>query len=391
MEKKIALSDMDLGEEEIKAVTKVLKSKWLSTGPVTAEFEEKFRKYLDVKSAYAVANCTAALHMAHKVLGLKKGDEVICPSMTFVATVNSILYCDATPVFADITSYDNLNISPEEIRKKITPKTKAITVVHYAGYACDMEEIMKIAQEHKLYVIEDAAHAIGADLQGKKLGGIGNAGCFSFFANKNLATGEGGMIVTNDEKLAEPIRLMRSHGMTTLSWDRYKGHSSTYDVVMPGYNYRINEIASAIGIEQLKKLERNNLKREKIVKLYIKKLGNIKGLTIPFKDFNAKGSYGADSKPSYHLMPILLDKGISREKFMNYLKENGIQTSIHYPPIHLFDYYRKQLKYKEGMLPKTEFVGQHEVTLPLHPLMDEKDVNYIVKCIERFFENEKNN
>ncbi|CEG13927.1 conserved hypothetical protein [groundwater metagenome] len=371
MTRKIPLSDIDLDNKEIEAVTNVLKSKWLSIGPVTEEFENKFKEYSNVKNAYAVNNCTAALHIAHKVLGIKEGDEVICPSLTFVATANSILYCGAKPVFADITSFNDFNISPDDILEKITPKTKAITVVHYAGYPCDMDAIMEIAEDYNLFVIEDTAHAPGAEYKGKKAGTIGDAGCFSFFSNKNLSTGEGGMIVTDNDSLAEKIRIMRSHGMTTLTWDRHKGHARSYDVIDLGFNYRGNEIMSAIGLVQLKKLDKNNKKRKEIVDLYKKELKNIKEITIPFKDYNEKSSY--------HIMPILLSEEVSRNDFIDKLKENGIQTSIHYPPIHLFSYYKNKFGFKEGILPKTEFVGKHEVTLPLYPTIVEEDIKYIIE------------
>jgi dTDP-4-amino-4,6-dideoxygalactose transaminase len=316
-------------------------------------------------------------------LGIKEGDEVIVPSLTFVATANSVLYCGAKPVFADITSLDDFNISPDDILEKITTKTKAITIVHYGGYPCNMNAIMEIAEDHNLKVIEDAAHAPGAEYRGRKCGTIGDIGCFSFFANKNLVTGEGGMLVTNDDALAEKIRIMRSHGMTTLTkirimrshgmttltWDRHKGHAHSYDVVDLGFNYRINDMASALGLVQLKKLEINNEKRRKIVEGYRKRLKDISGISVPFKNHKEKSSY--------HIFPILLSEDISREEFIERLKEKGIQTSIHYPPVHLFTYYRKMFGFKEGMLPKTEYVGEHEVTLPLYPLMPCTDVQYI--------------
>jgi len=373
MEWKIPLSDIDLDDEEIEAVTKVLKSKWLSMGPVTQKFEKEFADYLGVKHAFGVSSGTAALHIALKALGIEEGDEVILPSLTFVATANSVLYCGAKPIFADITSLNNFNISPDDILEKITNKTKAITVVHYGGYPCDMDAIMEIAKAHNLKVIEDAAHAPGAEYKGKKCGTIGDIGCFSFFANKNLVTGEGGMIVTNDDALAEKIRIMRSHGMTTLTWDRHKGHAHSYDVVDMGFNYRINEMASAIGLVQLKRLDRNNEKRREIVEEYKKRLEKISGISVPFKNYK--------EKPSFHIFPILLAEDISRNEFIDKLKEKGIQTSIHYPPIHLFTYYRKKFGFEEGMLPKTEFVGEHEVTLPLHPGMNEEDVEYIINSI----------
>ena len=373
MEWKIPLSDIDLDEEEIEAVVKVLKSKWLSLGPVTQRFEEEFANYLGVKHAFGVSNGTSALHIALKVLGIKGGDEVIVPSLTFVATANSVLYCGAKPVFADITSLDNFNISPDDILEKITKRTKAIAIVHYGGYPCDMNAIMEIAKDHNLKVIEDAAHAPGAEYKGRKCGTIGHVGCFSFFANKNLVTGEGGMIVTNDDSLAEKIRIMRSHGMTTLTWDRHKGHAHSYDVVDIGFNYRLNEVASALGLVQLKKLNENNGRRKKIVEGYRKRLEDISGISVPFKD--------RKEKSSYHIFPILLSEEFSKKEFMDRLKEKGIQTSVHYPPIHLFTYYRKTFEFKEGMLPKTEYVGEHEVTLPLYPMMSEEDIEYIVNCI----------
>lgn len=373
MKWKVMLSDIDLGEEEINAVVEVLKSKWLSMGPVTQKFEQEFAKYLGVKYAFAVSSGTAALHIACRVLGIREGEEVIVPSLTFVATANAVLYCGAKPVFADITSLDNFNISPDDIQEKITNKTKAIIVVHYGGYPCDMRAIMEIAEDYKLKVIEDSAHAIGAEYEGQKCGTFGDVGCFSFFANKNLVTGEGGMIVTNDDKLAEKIRIIRSHGMTALTWDRFKGHSYTYDVVDLGYNYRLTEIASALGLIQLKKLDKNNKKRKKIVEEYIKKLKKFSEIYIPFKNFKGKSSY--------HIFPILLTENIDRFEFMKRLREKGIQTSVHYPPIHLFTYYRRLFGFREGILPKTEYVGKHEVTLPLHPLMKGEDIEYVVGCI----------
>ncbi|RLF93294.1 DegT/DnrJ/EryC1/StrS aminotransferase, partial [Thermococci archaeon] len=204
-------------------------------------------------------------------------------------------------------------------------------------------------------------------------GTIGDVGCFSFFANKNLVTGEGGMIVTNDDALAEKIRIIRSHGMTTLTWDRHKGHAHSYDVVDMGFNYRINEMASAIGLVQLKRLDGNNEKRREIVEEYKKRLEKISRISVPFKNYK--------EKPSYHIFPILLAEDISRNEFIDKLKEKGIQTSIHYPPIHLFTYYRNKFGFEEGMLPKTEFVGEHEVTLPLYPMMREENVEYIINHI----------
>ncbi|MEN4017087.1 MAG: DegT/DnrJ/EryC1/StrS family aminotransferase [Methanobacterium sp.] len=374
----VPLSDIDIGEEEIKSVENVLKSKWLSMGPVTQKFEIKFAEYLGAKNAFGVSNGTAALHIANKVLGVGKGDEVIVPSLTFVATANSVLYCGAKPVFADITSKEDFNISPESILEKVSSKTKAIIVVHYGGYPCDMDAIAEIADDHNLKIIEDVAHAPGAELKGKKCGTIGEIGCFSFFANKNIVTGEGGMIVTDNNDLAQKIRIMRSHSMNTLTWDRHKGHAYSYDVVDIGFNYRINEIASAIGLVQLKKLDDNNSKRKIITEEYIKNLKKIPEIVIPFNKY--KGTF------SYHIFPILLSKQISRNDLMDKLKNKGIQTSIHYPPVHVFTYYKKLFGYQEGILPKTEFVGKHTVSVPLYSGMSETQINLVLESIRQIIE-----
>ena len=366
---KYSLSDIDLGQEEINEVVKVLRSKWLTMGLVTQEFEKQFAMYLGAKYAFAVANGTAALHIACKVLGIRAGDEVIVPSLTFVASANAIVYTGATPIFTDITSMDNFNVSPEDILRKITEKTKAIMIVHYGGFPCDMDAIMGIAKKYNLKVIEDACHAPGAEYEDIKLGTIGDIGCFSYFGNKNMTTGEGGMIVTADDSLTERIRTIRSHGMTTLTWDRHQGHASSYDVLELGYNYRINEMASALGMVQLRKLERNNHKRKILTEEYIKRLRNVPHISIPFQ--------GIKGKSAYHIFPILLDEKISRAKVMEVLKRTGIQSSIYYPPIHLFTSYRNMYGTNKGMLPKTEYIGEHELTLPLHPLMKVADIDYI--------------
>jgi len=372
---KIPFFDSDIGEKEIKEVTRVLESRWLTMGEVTKKFEEKFCELTNSKYAFAVANGTAALHLATAASGVGPGDEVIVPSFTFAATVNSILYTGATPIFADITSEDNFNISPEDIERKITPKTKAITLVHYGGHPCDMPKIMEIAERHNLSVIEDAAHAPGAGIDGKSCGTYGLCGCFSFFSNKNLATGEGGMIVTDSDEVADSIRLMRSHGMTTLTLERHKGHAFTYDVVKLGYNYRISEIISAIGIVQLDKLIDKNKKREQFVKLYQSLLSDIDKIAVPFKQHTGTSSY--------HIFPVLLKEGINRTEFIKYLREHGIQVSIHYPPVHQFTYH-KQVCRQVSNLEITENVALREVTLPLYPTMNESNVITVINQIKKF-------
>jgi dTDP-4-amino-4,6-dideoxygalactose transaminase len=377
---KIPLFDIDFDEKEVQSVVEVLKSKWLTMGEVTIEFERKFADFIGVKYAIAVSNGTAALHLAHRAVGIGPDDEVICPSLTFVATANSILYTGGRPIFADITSTDNLNISPEDIESKITEKTKAITVVHYAGYPCDMDKILQIAQEFGLKVIEDSAHAVGAEYNGKKCGSLVDIGCFSFFSNKNMTSGEGGMVVTNSKELAEKIRLMRSHGMTTLTLDRHKGHAHSYDVVDLGFNYRIDEMRAALGLSQLAKLEMNNERRKSITELYRERLKDVPLLEVPFKDFDFT------HKSSYHILPILLNKSVNRKIFMDKMKSEGLQTSIHYPPIHLFKYYKDKFGYKRNELPLTEEISDREVTLPLYPSMRIEQIDFICEKIKEILE-----
>jgi dTDP-4-amino-4,6-dideoxygalactose transaminase len=371
---KIPLSDLDFGEEEAQAVQEVLASRWLTMGARTTKFEKAFADYHESKFAIAVSSCTAALHLACLALGLGPGDEVILPALTFVATANAVRYVGATPVFADIKGESDLNISIEAIRNKITPKTKALIVMHYAGYPCDMPAIMDLAQEHNLYVIEDAAHALGGELKGRKLGTWGDIGCFSFFSNKNLVTGEGGMLLAQNEQIAKSMRQLRSHGMTSLTWDRHHGHASSYDVIDLGFNYRIDEIRSALGFEQLKKLDRNNKKRRELTAQYHQILSAV-GLeiTIPFTDH--PGISAA------HIMPILLPESNNRQTFIQSMKDSGIQTSVHYTPIHQFSAY-KALGYQGDGLSVTEAVASREITLPLYPGLSQADIEVVAAKVQ---------
>ena len=375
---KIPLFDISYTEEEIEAVKDVLSSGWLTMGDITKQFEKEISDYLGCKYAFAVSSGTAALHLANVVLDIGNNDEVICPSLTFVAGANTINCTGGKAVFADIMSVNDLCISPKDIEKKITEKTKAIQVMHYAGYPCDMELINDIASKYDLHVIEDAAHAIGSEYKRKKCGTIGDIGCFSFFSNKNLSVGEGGLIVTNNIDYANQIKLLRSHGMSVLTLDRAKGHAFSYDVLAKGFNYRIDEMRAALGLIQLKKLKESNQKRKVLVNYYRKLLSNIESkLEIPFKNQN--------KSLSFHIFPILLNHDINRFEFMTYLKKQKIQTSIHYPPIHNFGYYSRL--FKNIHLPITDEVGKREVTLPLYPAMKFDDIEYIVEKINCFLKN----
>ena len=377
---KYLLSDIDFDEREKRAVSDVLDSKWLSMGEKTREFEERFSLYTGTPFALATTNCTTALHMALISLEIGKGDEVIVPSLTFVATSNAILYTGAKPVFADIVSLKNPLMDPEDIERKITKRTKAIMVMHYAGYPCDMKKIQSLAKRNGLYIIEDAAHAVGSYHGDTMCGTVGDVGCFSFFANKNLPVGEGGMLVTRHQKIYDRASKLRSHGMTSLTWDRARGHSYSYDVVDLGYNYRTTEVSSALGIVQLGKLRKNNKRRDNIFAGYLRRLSHCGDLVIPFSGLVEQGRYAR------HLFPIVLDKRIDRLSFMSRLKKQGIQTSIHYPPVHTFSYYRKSLqKFQALNLHNTEEYGNRVVTLPMHPLLKRDDIREICDCIEEFF------
>ncbi len=375
MEIRVPLADLDYGEEESQAVLDVLNKRWLTMGTVTQEFESQFAKMAGVKHALAVSNGTAALHLACLILGIGPGDEVILPSLTFVATANAVLYTGAEARFADIIGQEELNISPESIEKQITARTKALILMHYGGYPCRMREILEIAARYNLAVIEDAAHAPGARLEGRALGTWGDVGCFSFFSNKNLVTGEGGMLVTQRDDLAERARLLRSHGMTSLTWERHKGHASNYDVVDLGYNYRIDEMRSALGLVQLSKLDKNNMRRKTITQTY---WGALRGsqLGLPFRDLAEKSS----NSGSNHIFPVLLPEGMARKAFMDNLRAAGIQTSIHYPPIHQFSFHRQLAS---GVtLPQTERAAEREVTLPLFSSMSESQVDLVLRAVK---------
>ena len=369
---RIPLSDIDFDETESLAVQSVLKSRWLTMGKVTQEFEATFAAHVQAKHAIAVTNATAALHLACLALGLGPGDEVIVPSLTFVATANAVRYVGATPIFADVISSDDLNISPQAIEALVNARTRAIIVVHYAGYPCDMKAILSIAKQHNLFVIEDAAHAVGSELDGRPLGTWGDVGCFSFFSNKNMTTGEGGMMTTNNDDLAQKLNRLRSHGMTSLTWDRHKGHAYSYDVIDLGYNYRIDEIRAAIGLAQLSKVERKNERRRSFTQVYRDALQELAPqVAVPFQSHMGK--------TSSHIMPILLPRETKRKEFIDSMKENGIQTSIHYPPIHTFTAYKDTMSWN---LPVTEDVARREITLPLYPAMSNDDVVVVVSAIQ---------
>jgi dTDP-4-amino-4,6-dideoxygalactose transaminase len=370
---KIPLFDLNYGTEEEEAVLETIRSKWLSTGPKTTEFENKFASMLSVSHALALSNCTVALHLAMKILDIKDGDEVICPSLTFVATVNAIRYVNAVPVFCDIVGNEDLTLDPAEIEKLITPRTKAIVVMHYAGFPCDMNSIINISKKYNLKIIEDACHAPLSEYEGKKLGSLGDVSCFSFFSNKNMSTGEGGMLATNNEEYFSKAKLLRSHGMTSLSYERSKGHTTSYDVVDLGYNYRMDDIRASLGIVQLQKLETDLKKRAELRAIYIENLKHIENICIPFQSH--KGFV------SNYIFPIILKNStaVLREEVRKKLQENGIQTSVHYPAVHKFSIYANG----DIKLPKTDYAADNGITLPMYGKLGRDEISFISKCLGR--------
>jgi dTDP-4-amino-4,6-dideoxygalactose transaminase len=359
---RIPLFDLNFGIEEEEAVIEVLKSRWISAGPKTAEFEALFAHALGVRHAVALTNCTAALHLALHVAGVGEDDEVICPSLTFVATANAIRYVRGTPVFCDVKSTKDLNMDAAVIESLVTRRTKAILVMHYGGFPCDMRAITEIAERNGLRIIEDACHAPLSEYEGKKLGTLGDIGCFSFFSNKNISTGEGGMLVTNSDEFAHRVRLLRSHAMTTASYDRARGHATEYDVVDLGYNYRIDDLRSAIGIVQLRKLPQDLERRARVRRRYIDALGKVNGLTIPFRD--------CVGLASNYICPVVLTAGDFRQRdnVRAALHQRGVQTSVHYPPVHRFQTFRASVD-----LPVTEYVADRLISLPMHGGMSDDD------------------
>ncbi len=374
---KIPLSDLSFGPEEAEAARQVVASGWLTMGERTAQFEQKLGEALGTPRVLAVTNCTAALHLAYTALSVGPGDEVICPSLTFVATANAALQCGANVVLADIVGDDDLGVDPADIARKITPRTRAIAVVHYAGYPCDMDAIAAIAAERGIAVVEDAAHAPLASYRGRALGTLGDVGCLSFFSNKNLAVGEGGAVIAKDDALLARMRLLRAHGMTTLTLDRHKGHAFTYDVVAAGMNYRIDEIRSAIGIVQLGRLAAGNARRRALVARYHERLAGLPGVGLPYRDFYARGL----GESAHHLMPVLLPEGASREAVMEAMKARGVQTSVHYTPIHRFSHHGASDRVRKEGLSRTDAIAGRELTLPLHPRMQDADVDAVCEAL----------
>jgi len=372
---RIPLSDIDLGPEEADAAAAVVRSRWLTLGDEVRSFEQEFADALGADDAVALANCTAALHLACITLGVNGDAEVIVPTLTFVATASAVAMAGGRPVFADSIGADDFTLDPDDVESKITDRTRGIICVHYAGYPCRMDRLLELCERHGLFLIEDVAHAPGAAWEGRALGTIGDVGCFSFFGNKNMTTGEGGMALARDPAVLERIRLLRSHGMTSSSWDRYKGHAYDYDVVTVGFNYRPTELMAAIGRIQLAKLAHSNERRNARLAQYHERLAAVDGVSMPFA-----GRDGAA-----HIAVAVVDDAGRRDDLRGHLAGDGIQTSLHYPPIHLFTQYRESLGLAAGDLPVAESLAARAVTLPLFATMEPSQVDVVCDSVAEFF------
>ena len=369
----IPLFNLNFDEREAQAAYDTIKSGWISTGPKNAELEQMFVDMWKVKYAVSMSNCTDALHVCCMVCGFGPGDEVICPSLTFAASANCIRYVGATPVFADIVGPDHINIDPKDIEAKITPKTKGIVVVHMAGFPAKMDEIMAIARKHNLKVVEDACHGPLSEYKGKKLGTIGDCAAFSFFSNKNISTGEGGMFITNNEELAAKARLIRSHGMSTMSYQRASGHATEYDITCLGYNFRMDDIRAAIAIEQLKKLPGDLETRLAVRQRYVERLSKNPRLAVPFADNT--------EFVSNYIFPVIVLNSTKEQRnaLREYIHAAGIQTSVHYPAIHKFSVFNDG----KTVLPQTEYCTNNEVTLPMYAALTLDQVDFICDTLEK--------
>jgi dTDP-4-amino-4,6-dideoxygalactose transaminase len=369
---KVPLSDVSGDEELTCAVADAVRSGWWSAGPRVAELEADFASLVEASHAIAVSNGTGALHLALLAAEVGPGDEVITPSLTFVAVANTIRHVGATPVFCDVLGPDDLNLDPADVEAAITPRTKAIVALHYGGFPCAIDSVLEIAAPRRIVVVEDAAHAIGATVGGKACGTLGSLGCFSFFSNKNLPIGEGGMVVTDDDDLARRVRLLRSHGMTTLTWDRHRGHASSYDVLLPGYNYRLDDIRAAMALVQLRRLPAWNAARRQLADGYVRRLHRQLGLTIAFAERDDRDA------ASHHLAVAALPEGADRDAVRDALAEARVQTSVHYPPIHRFAAYEG---FRNRPLSRTDSVANRLLTLPLYPDLSEGKLESVAQTL----------
>jgi dTDP-4-amino-4,6-dideoxygalactose transaminase len=369
----IPVFDVRMEPEDIDAVERSLRSGWLTMGPNTAELESVFAEHLGVAHAVAVSSCTAALHLAYLAAGVGPGDEVIVPSFTFAATASAVLYCGARPVFADIISLDNPSIDPAEVARRVTPRTKAVVAVHFGGYAAPVDELASLCDELGVLLIEDTAHVPSATLNGQKLGSFGFASAFSFFSNKVLSVGEGGLLATDDAAVAQSARLGRSHCMTRGSWDKVRGIADGYDAIGLGFNYRIDDARSALCLSRFARLDADIARRQELTHRYRELLRDVDTITIPYPD-EAVGTSSAYTMPVFLHDPTL--QGPLRKRLHEH---HRIQTTVFYPPVHRFTAY--EALYAPEVLPRTELAARTALMLPLFTHMTNEQQDRVVAAL----------
>ena len=373
----LPLSRPTLGEEEIREIIDVIKSGWITSGPRVKRFEEEFSRYVGARHAVAVNSCTAALHVALLAHGIGPGDEVVTSSMTWSATANMIEVTGAKPVFADVDR-DTLQVTSETVAAAVTERTRAILPVHFAGQACDLDGLAANATPRGLTIIQDAAHAVGTEFCGRRVGSDGITACFSFHPIKNITTGEGGMITTDSDELAEKLRLLRFHGVNRDAWSRYgKVDSPRYETVTPGWKYNLSDLQAALGIHQLAKLDGFIQRRTHLAELYHAQIAGIDGV-------KPLGRAVGTSRHAWHLFVVTIEPdrfGCDRDRFMQSMAQHGVGTGLHFTAVHLHDYYRSRYGYASGALPNTEWASDRVVSLPLFPGMSDSDVSRVCEAI----------
>ena len=365
-----------IGEEEVKEIIQTLNSGWLTTGQKTRLFEKTFADYIGCKHAIGLNSCTAGLHLSLVVSGVSSGDEVITSPITFPATTNVIVHQNAKPVFVDVEP-DTLNINCSEIESKINNKTKAILPVHFAGHPCDMDSIISLAQKHNLTVIEDAAHALESKYHGNKIGAIGNFTAFSFYATKNITTGEGGMLTTNDDHYADKLRILSLHGISKNAWKRYgKEGFQHWELLMPGYKYNMFDMQASLGIHQIKKVESFLNRRVQIVKKYNDAFEKTEEIQLLKPESNIKHAH--------HLYVIVIkieNLKVSRDEVLNEIQKRGIGVAVHFRSLHLQPFFKQNFNYKKGMFPQAEYLSDRVISLPLYPKMTDEDVSRVIETV----------
>jgi perosamine synthetase len=365
-----------MGEEEVVAVSEVVRSGWLTLGPKTFEFERRFQEYIGARHAIAVSSCTAALHLALAAIGLNSGDEVLLPTTTFTATAEVVTYFNARPVLVDIDPV-TMNFDPNDAARRVTSRTRAVIPVHFAGQPCDLEAVAHLAERHGLHVIEDAAHALPASYRGKRVGTISPLTAFSFYATKTLATGEGGMVTTDSDEFAARIRLLRLHGISRDAWKRYTNEGTWYyEVQEAGYKYNFTDLQAALGLVQLSKCDALTAARRRIAERYTSAFMDLSALQVP--------CVRKDCTSAWHLyvLRLHLDRlPISRDQVIELLRERGIGTSVHFIPLHLQPFYRSVYGYGPGDLPQAEREYQRCLSLPIYPSMTDSEVDRVIAAV----------